>query len=310
MAALNPPVKQLVVLSGKGGTGKTSVTAALMHLANQTNTTCVMVDADVDAANLSIVTNAKPQETHNFFGGKLAIIDPEICSGCGKCFQICRFNAIRKSNTHTTCYEIVDLLCDGCAACVHICPDSAIKMDQQQDGEWYHSLSQYGHLFHAELFPGADNSGKLVTTIKQHAKLFAEDHSLPLIIVDGPPGIGCPVISASAGANLALIVAEPGASGLHDLLRIVNTLKHFKIPTSIIINKADLFPEGTKAIYDLADRLYLPIIGEIPFDSDFSRAIVHAQPITQYSRKSNASMTIKAIWETLKQQLLHEERIL
>lgn len=301
-------VKQLVVLSGKGGTGKTSLTAALMHLAFQSTEKSVFVDADVDAANLALVSDAKPLEAHPFTGSLLATIDPTICDQSGICFEVCRYNAILKPEQPNKPYKVIDLLCDGCAACVYNCPVSAIRMVRQQDGEWYHSKSAFGHLFHAELFPGAENTGKLVTTVKQHAKLFAEDHQLSLIIVDGPPGIGCPVISASAGADLALLVAEPGVSGCHDLRRIIKTLEHFKIPILICINKADISIEGTEAIYDLARDLGHTVIGEIPFDDAVPLAMVNAQPITTFSPDGPAAGAIKSIWLKVAQQLFTESK--
>jgi len=291
------PVKQIVILSGKGGTGKTSVTAALIHLASLSTNKGVYVDADVDAANLGLETAPKILESEAFFGSLLAIIDPKICTLCGACFDVCRFNAINPPTEEYITYRVNEMTCDGCSACVHICPEAAIHMETQQDGEWYHSISRYGHLFHAELFPGAENTGKLVTTVKQHAKLFAEDHQLPLMIVDGPPGIGCPVISASAGADLALLVAEPGVSGIHDLERIIDTLAHFKIPILICINKADIYPEGTSAIKELAETKRLPLTSNIPFDNALPQAMVKALPVTEFSPESGASRAMHEIWQ-------------
>lgn len=297
-------LKQLVILSGKGGTGKTSVCASLIHLSSKENHPAVYVDADVDAANLALATEAKKGESFPFSGSQYAMIDPEICGQCGKCKMVCRFSAIDEPNRQHHSYQVNQLLCDGCAACVHICPESAISMHQQQDGEWYHSLTPYGHLFHAELFPGAENSGKLVTTIKQHAKLYAEDHQIPLIIIDGPPGIGCPVISASAGADLALLVSEPGVSGLHDLERIIKTLEHFTIPILICINKANLSPNSTQSIYQLAKDNNLQIAGEIPFDPVMPKAMISAQPITRYDPESLSAIAISSVWRQVQLALL------
>jgi MinD superfamily P-loop ATPase len=179
-------------------------------------------------------------------------------------------------------------------------------MIKQQDGEWYHSETPFGHLFHAELFPGAENTGKLVTTGKQNAKLFAEDHGLPLMIVDGPPGIGCPVISASGGADLALLVAEPGVSGLHDLERIIQTLNHFHVPIVICINKADIYPEGTQTIAKFAQLNSYPILGYIPFDDVVPTSIVKAQPLTQLAPENQVSTAITAVWHRLTNILFNE----
>jgi len=300
-------VKQCVVLSGKGGTGKTSLSAGLMHLSSL-NVPGVYVDADVDASNLALVTAAIPQETHEFSGSKLAVIDPNLCSRCGTCFDICRYEAILKPINKQVSYQVIDLLCDGCAACVHACPEAAIRMVVQQDGEWYHSTSPYGHLFHAELFPAAENTGKLVTTIKQAAISFSENHQIPLIFVDGPPGIGCPVISASTGADLALLVAEPGVSGKHDLERIIQTLEHLKIPILICINKFDIYPEGTDAIKRLANSYGYQIIGEIPFDDAVPNAMIHAKPVTEFAPESPASLAIQKIFEVIMPVLFSEEK--
>lgn len=298
MRTFKQSVKQLVILSGKGGTGKTCLTASLIHLSSLGGEKAVHVDADVDAANLALVIEANPQETHTFGGSLSANIDPQMCVNCGRCFDVCRFDAIAKLENVQDGYHVIELLCEGCSSCYYACPEGAIQMVQQQDGEWYHAKTSYGHLFHAELFPGAENTGKLVTTVKQHAKLYAEDHKLPLMIVDGPPGIGCPVISASAGASLGLLVAEPGVSGLHDLERIIKTLEHFKIPILICINKADLYPIGTLAIYDLAKSRNIPIIGEIPFDNTIPHAMVLGQPITKYAPESSAAIAIQQIWKS------------
>lgn len=298
-------IKQCVILSGKGGTGKTSIAASLMHLMSK-QVSGVYVDADVDAANLALVSGAIPQEEYEFSGSKQAVIDPLACTACGNCFELCRFNAIKIPVGEESAYQIIDVLCDGCAACVHQCPEDAIHMEVQQDGEWYHSLSAYGHLFHAELFPAAENSGKLVAELRKHAVKYAESHQIPLILIDGPPGIGCPVISASTGADLALLVAEPGVSGQHDLERIIQTLEHFKIPIVVCINKSDLYPAGTEAIRKSVESNGYQIIGEIPFDTAIPRAMVQALPITSYDPGNRASLEIKKISEALRKSLFPE----
>jgi len=299
-------LKQLVILSGKGGTGKTTLSAALMHLISQSSSKGVFVDADVDAANLALVTEAKILETHPFTGSQVAQINSDECTMCGICYDVCRFNAVKEPMETNDSYKVNELLCEGCAACFHSCPVSAIRLIKQQDGEWYHSLTPYGHQFHAELFPAAENTGKLVTTIKQNAKLFAEDHQLPLMVIDGPPGIGCPVISASAGADLALLVAEPGVSGIHDLERIIKTLQHFKIPALVCINKADLYDKGSEDIQQLARDYSYEVIGEIPFDKAIPQSMVNAQPITRFAPGSEASQIIQKIWKKIEMELFQE----
>lgn len=295
-------VKQCVILSGKGGTGKTSICAGLIHLSSQ-EMPGVFVDADVDAANLALVVNAEKINSNRFAGSQIASIDPNLCIGCGICYEVCRYEAIREPGSNDAAYQVIDLLCEGCASCYHQCPADAIEMKIEQDGEWFHSHTKFGHLFHAELLPAAENSGKLVAEIKEQAEAFAEAQDLQFILVDGPPGIGCSVISASTGADLALLVAEPGVSGLNDLKRIIQTLEHFKIPIQICINKTNLYPEGALQIHELAESKGYPITGEIPFDSDIPKAMVQGQPITIYSHESNTSKEFGKVWQSLKKAL-------
>ncbi|MCB2209803.1 ATP-binding protein [bacterium] len=298
--------KQLVILSGKGGTGKTSLCAALAQLSAESSARAVTADADVDASNLALVTEAETQSAHPFSSSLAAVIDPQRCTNCGRCDDVCRFEAIRAPQTRSESYETIPLLCEGCGACVVVCPAEAIRMETQEDGEWRQSRTPYGTLYHAELFPAAENSGKLVTLVKQHAKLDAEDHQTPLILVDGPPGVGCPVISASAGADLALIVTEPGLSGIHDLARIAQTLQHFKIPAVIAINKADIYPEGTREIHRKAAEFGYRVIAEIPFDPALPQAMTAGQPITRHNPTSPAAHAIRQTWDAL-QTILFEE---
>ena len=298
--------KQVVILSGKGGTGKTSVCAALVDLAAQSSRGAVFADADVDAANLALVTGAQPLETHPFSGSQVAQVDPQDCWSCGRCFDVCRFDAIQPPTETRTTFAVDTLVCEGCAACVYACPFEAIEMQTQQDGEWFHSTTPYGHQFHAELYPAAENSGKLVTLVKQNAKLYAEDQQIPLLLIDGPPGIGCPVISAASGADLALLVSEPGLSGAHDLERISATLRHFNIPGLVVINKANLYPAGAAAIRAQAAEFGYPVIGEIPFDPAIPQAMSAAQPITQAAPNSPAAQAVRQIWATLQATLFGE----
>lgn len=291
--------KQLVILSGKGGTGKTSITAGLIHLSSQ-HIQGVYVDADVDAANLALIIGGEHLEVNTFTGGKIAVINPEICTNCGKCYEVCRFDAIHPlDKPQRKSYQVNALLCDGCGACVQVCPQDAICMSSQTDGEWYHSKSEYGPLFHAELFPAAENTGKLVTTVKQHAKLIAQDNNLPLIIVDGPPGIGCPVISASSGADLALIITEPGVTGIHDLERIMQTLAHFNVPVMIAVNKANIYPKGTRNIKNLARSYGHQVAVEIPFDQGVPKSMLKAIPITKYHPEGQVTKSLQTLWEQI-----------
>jgi MinD superfamily P-loop ATPase len=221
---------------------------------------------------------------------------------------VCRYDAVLPDPNHPLLYWVDPVACDGCAACVYACPEGAIRMVQQQEGNWFHSTTPFGALFHAELYPGRENSGKLVTLVKQQARLWAEDMQAQLLLVDGPPGIGCPVISACAGADLGLIVTEPGLSGLHDLKRILGTLQHFRVPTVICINKADIYPEGTKQIRQFAAEQGIEILGEIPFDEHVPQAMLKGVPISEIFPDSPASRTIRTTWaETLRRLFEHKE---
>jgi MinD superfamily P-loop ATPase len=291
-------VKQLIILSGKGGTGKTSVAAALAHLAIEQAAFAnfILADADVDAANLELVMNPSPLTQEDFWGGQVAKIDAEVCNNCGECAQVCRFDAIQTLNGKP---YVDPIACEGCAACFYICPLEAISMEAQMAGVWYHSETQGGSLFHAALRPGEENSGKLVTLIKQHARLEAMEREDSILLVDGPPGISCPVISAISGADLALIVTEPSIAGLHDLRRIIDTTRHFQIPSVVCINKADLSSALTSEIEADCQSLGIEILGRIPFDQEVTRGMVVGQPVTAFAPKSPASQAIYRIWERI-----------
>jgi MinD superfamily P-loop ATPase len=298
-------VKQLVILSGKGGSGKTSVVAALAHLAKygEEPITTVMADVDVDAANLDLILSPKVMKEEDFWGGQIAIINQDVCISCGDCEQVCRFDAI--SHDDLT-YDIDPIACDGCAACVYACPVDAIRMEEQIVGQWFQSESVYGPLFHASLKPAQENSGKLVTVVKQHARLEALDFDYSLVLIDGPPGIGCPVISAASGADLALIVAEPTVSGVSDMQRILKTTNHFGIRSLVCINKADIYPESTEQIINYCRENEIEYVGSIPFDSIMTEAMVNGKSIIEYAPESKASQAIEEIWRSLL-QVIHED---
>jgi MinD superfamily P-loop ATPase len=298
-------MKQLVILSGKGGTGKTSLAAAFAHLAQDGGSPIqvVLTDADVDAANLELVLRPSRQETHDFTGGSVAVIDPDLCQGCGICQQVCRFDAVFPPGFEEIVYTIDPIACDGCAACVYQCPEDAIQMQPQIAGRWYRSQSSYGSLFHADLFPAQENSGKLVTLVKQNAHLLALDTDCPVVIVDGPPGIGCPVIAAAAGADLALIVTEPSLAGIHDLARVLETTTHFRIPSLVVINKADLYPPGTSQIEAMCAEMGVEVVGCIPFDPAVTEAMLNGEPLTAYRPDSPASHVLVTAWHTVVNRL-------
>ena len=296
-------MKQLVILSGKGGTGKTSVAAAFAHLAaeGEPPVRAVLADADVDAANLELVLAPRPLETHEFIGGPVAVIDPEQCQGCGICAEVCRFDAISPCRpvTLSPCHQVDPIACEGCAACVYQCPEQAIHMAPQLAGHWFRSDSRYGPLFHAALRPAQENSGKLVTLVKQQARLLALDGGYDAVIVDGPPGIGCPVISAASGADLGLIVAEPTAAGIHDMERVLATTAHFRVPALVCINKADIYPAGTAQIQAYCQERNIEVAGHIPFDATVTEAMVQGQPVTAFSPDAPASQALVALWQRI-----------
>jgi len=305
-------MKQLVVLSGKGGTGKTTVTAALAHLAFQDLSTdlahprthdqrpLVLADADVDAANLELVLDPTRQEEHKFMGGQVAIIDPEKCTTCGICADVCRFEAAMPGDE---AYRVDALACEGCASCFYQCPEEAIRMEEQHAGMWFCSDTRFGPLFHAHLFAAQENSGKLVTLVKQHARLRALDTGAALVLVDGPPGIGCPVISASSGMDLALHVVEPTVSGVHDLERIMGTTDHFGIPSLVAINKADLNPARADDIAAFCAERGVEVVGRIPYEDVVTKAMVQGHPVTEYTN-GPVTEALRDIWEGIKERTL------
>ena len=294
-------MKQLVILSGKGGTGKTTVAAALAHLASQ-EMPVVLADADVDAANLELVLDPTKQGEHIFMGGQLAVIDPEKCTACGICADVCRFDAVISGDE---AYRVDSLACEGCASCFYQCPEEAIRMEEQQAGLWFRSDTRFGPLFHAHLFAGQENSGKLVTLVKQQARLRGLDTGAALVVVDGPPGIGCPVISASAGMDLALHVVEPTVSGVHDLERIMSTTDHFGVPSLVAINKADLNLARSEEIIAFCAGQSVEVVGRIPYDDVVTEAMVQGRPVTDYT-DGPVTEALKEMWSRMKDLILSD----
>ena len=318
-------MKQLVILSGKGGTGKTTVAAALAHLASR-EFPIVLADADVDAANLELVLDPAQQETHDFAGSKSAVIAPARCTACGICVGVCRFDAIvetrRQGDKETRRpspplpvslspplpvslsppLRVDSLACEGCAACFYQCPEEAIQMEEQRDGQWFRSTTRFGPLFHAHLFAGQENSGKLVTLVKQQARLLGQDSGAALLLVDGPPGIGCPVISASAGADLALHVVEPTVSGVHDLERIMATTDHFGVRSLVAINKADLNLKRAEGITAFCAARGIEIAGRIPYDDAVTEAMVQGRPVTEHT-DGPVTEALRSVWTQVRERL-------
>lgn len=291
-------MKQIVILSGKGGTGKTSLTAALAHLAANSHR-LVLADTDVDAANLEILLRPEKLEEFSFTGGFKAEIDIEKCSGCGRCYDVCRFSAVLPPDSSENCYRIDRIACEGCNSCVHQCPENAINSARTTAGTWFVSRSVYGTLYHAEMKAGEENSGKLVTIVKNAAINESREIDESILLVDGSPGIGCPVIAACAGADLAVISTEPGVSAIHDLSRIVDTVKHFGITPAVCINRNDINPEKTREIEEFCEKDGMPLLGKIPYDPNVTRSMSKGLPVNAFDSSSPASIAISGIWEAI-----------
>jgi len=282
-------MKQIVVISGKGGTGKTVVTGSFAALAKNK----VMVDCDVDAADLHLLLHPTVKERYEFRSGQTAVIDEKLCNKCGECAEACRFEAIK------TDFTIEHFSCEGCALCSHICPHGAIRMEENIAGEWFVSDTKYGPFVHAKLGIAEENSGKLVVKIRQIAKELAEKQALDYVIIDGPPGIGCPVIASLSGVDCALIVTEPTLSGLHDAKRVMEVAKHFNILVKLVVNKYDLNPAMTKKIEEFCSKQGVPVIGKIAFDKAVVKALVAEKTIIEYTECA-AGDEVRKIWEELR----------
>jgi len=295
-------MKQVVVLSGKGGTGKTTIAAALAHLASQ-NGSVIMVDADVDASNLELLLAPAIREEADFSSGKRAVIDSSVCTGCGHCYDLCRFEAIIPDQV---AYKVEPAACDGCALCYYQCAVEAIRMEDTISGRWFHSETRLGPLFHARLYPGEENSGKLVTLIKQKAAQLGRAESADWIIVDGSPGIGCPVIAAAVGADLAVLVTEPTVSGIHDLERILGTARHFRIPSLVCVNKADINPARAAEIASFCAEAGVAIAADIPYDNVVTEAMIGGCAVTEFCDCA-VSESIRDIWSAVQKAVAESE---
>ncbi|MDD3118882.1 MAG: ATP-binding protein [Victivallales bacterium] len=285
-------MKELVIISGKGGTGKTSLTASFAALAGN----AVLADCDVDAADLHLLLHPRVKAEHQFICGHEAILDPDRCTGCGDCLTRCRFDAIGIAADHKI--TIDPYSCEGCGVCVHFCPARAIAFPARRCGEWYESETNYGAMVHAKLAPAAENSGKLVAQVRQAARQLAEQRNSNMIIVDGPPGIGCPVIAALGGASAVLIVTEPTVSGEHDLERVLQLAGHFEVPALVCINKWDLNPETAARIEQSAAAAGATPVGRVPYDTMFTTAMVNGRLAVHYA-DSEASKNIVKVWEKI-----------
>lgn len=285
-----------MVISGKGGTGKTSLVASFAALAKR----AVLADCDVDAADLYLVLEPSVQEREAFYGGKVAAIQPEQCTGCGLCMDKCRFDAIIEKEQSV--YSVDPIACEGCGVCHYICPEDAVSLVETKTGEWFISKTRYGPMVHAKLGIAAENSGRLVTVVRTNARRIASEQKLDFIIVDGSPGTGCPVISSITGADLVLIVTEPTMSGHHDLARVVDLTAHFRIPTLACVNKWDINPSVCDAIQDWSEQHGVEVAGKISYDSIVTKAQIAGKSIVEFGN-GRISSEIKELWRRIEEKL-------
>jgi MinD superfamily P-loop ATPase len=321
-------MKELVVISGKGGTGKTSLLASFAAQVERV----VTADCDVDAADLHLLLGPEVERKSGFSGGKVASIIPDLCTGCGKCIDLCRYGAITevdrgaaaklgisfgkedRKRKHQAAhhgrhsiYVIDEISCEGCGVCAYFCPQDAILFDDEENGEWYISKTRFGPMTHARLFPGAENSGKLVTVVRTEAKRIAEENGIDLVLIDGSPGIGCPVIASVSGADLAVVVTEPTMSGLHDLERVVELTGHFGVKTAVVVNKYDINEEITADIEGFATRSGLEALGGIRYDEAVTRAQIEGVTVVEFTN-GHASDDIRRVWKDVSELLSRIEK--
>ena len=284
-------MKEIVVLSGKGGTGKTSIVGSFAAVARSK----VLADCDVDASDLHLLLSPQIKEESEFWSGQTAFIDKKLCTRCGTCEAVCRFEAIKG-------FKVDSLSCEGCGFCSHVCPEDCIKMKETMAGRWFVSETRYGPLVHARLGIAEENSGKLVAVVRQNARLIAEREGLEYVISDGPPGIGCPVISSLSGARLALLVTEPTLSGIHDLERVMGVCRHFGVPAWVCINKYDLNEDNTCDIESFCLGQGVAVVSKIPLDNVVTEALIQGQPVVEYS-DGEVAKRIATMWQSVTRAL-------
>jgi MinD superfamily P-loop ATPase len=287
-------MKEIIVISGKGGTGKTSVTAALASLASRSSK-AVFADCDVDAADLHLIFSPTILAAHDFISGHEAIIDPALCTRCGKCMELCRFDAVQFSEQ--TGYSIS--ACEGCGLCVQYCPVQAISFPDRLCGQWYISDTRFGTLVHAQLDAQAENSGKLVSLVRKEARSAAVTQNADYLIVDGSPGIGCPVIASITGADVVLVVAEPSLSSKHDLERVIELTRHFKVLLMVAINKFDINPDLALEIKKTCIAAHVPLAGFIAYNTEITAAQIQGKSIIEYNEHSAVAEQIGLVWKNI-----------
>ncbi|MHA2426851.1 MAG: ATP-binding protein [Candidatus Hermodarchaeia archaeon] len=286
-------MKELVVVSGKGGTGKTTITASLAALASEP----VVADCDVDAPNLHLLLNPKVQDTEEFIAANVAVIDPTLCRACGACELNCRFGAIGSD------FVVDPIMCEGCGVCEVSCPYNAIQMKERLSGYIYSSKTRFGPMAHALLLAGESNSGKMVTRVRELARDLAKTTEKELILVDGPPGIACATIAAITGSNAGLVVTEPTVPAIHDLKRVLRLFQHFTIPVMVVINKADLNLRRSKEIESFCKKIDIPVVGQLLYDPIMYKAVVGGRPIIEHAPNHKLSTHLQNLWVIIEQQL-------
>ncbi|MBF0120653.1 MAG: ATP-binding protein [Desulfobacterales bacterium] len=286
-------MKELVIISGKGGTGKTTFTAALASMAENV----VFCDADVDAADLHLILNPKIKLTNEFRAGHKAVINSNKCIKCGSCIEWCKWKAIGDT------FRVDPILCEGCGVCYYLCPEKAVDFHENICGNWFISDTRFGSMVHAQLGIAEENSGKLVSLVRKEARKIAQEKGLSLILTDGPPGVGCPVIASIGGASAVIIITEPTISGKHDMERVIQLSKHFNVPAMVCINKFDLNLDMTGKILDFVKEQNLKFLGYIPFDIALTKSMINRQNIFEYDSNSKSALAIKEIWGNILKEI-------
>jgi len=299
-------MRELVVISGKGGTGKTSLVASFAALAGGEALAggAALADCDVDAADLHLLLAPEVRERHAFTSGREAVIRRADCTGCGECAEVCRFGAVQEADGSR--YRIEPTACEGCGVCVRFCPAGAIDFPERDCGEWFVSATRFGPLVHARLGIAAENSGKLVTIVRNRAREIAAEQGRGLVLVDGPPGVGCPVIASLTGASAVLVVTEPTLSGEHDLRRVLELARHFGIPAAVCVNKWDVNPRMADRIERVAAEADAAPAGRVPYDRAFTEALLQGQALVEH-QKDGPARAVRSVWDFVNQETLRRQ---